>query len=114
MWSLLVVISWPNPDNTIFFLDSLRKGTFVITNNYSKKKIIIITYNDKQFCLKCNTVKLRIKYVEQIRSMSEVMCGYSVSRNAVVTSMAYIAHGNLNIRIHIDITGEMWFGVNMK
>ncbi len=25
--------------------------------------------------------------------------------------MGYIAQGNLNIRIHRDITGEMWFGV---
>jgi hypothetical protein len=25
--------------------------------------------------------------------------------------MGYIAKGNLNIRIHRDITGEMWFGV---
>jgi len=24
----------------------------------------------------------------------------------------YIAQGNLNIRIHRDITGEMWFGVD--
>ena len=24
---------------------------------------------------------------------------------------SYIAKGNLNIRIHRDITGEMWFGV---
>jgi hypothetical protein len=26
--------------------------------------------------------------------------------------MGYIAQGNLNIRIHRDITGEMWFGVD--
>jgi hypothetical protein len=26
--------------------------------------------------------------------------------------MGYIAKGNLNIRIHRDITGEMWFGVD--
>jgi hypothetical protein len=25
--------------------------------------------------------------------------------------MGYIAKGNLNIRMHRDITGEMWFGV---
>ncbi len=25
--------------------------------------------------------------------------------------MGYIAQENLNIRIHRDITGEMWFGV---
>ena len=25
--------------------------------------------------------------------------------------LSYIAKGNLNIRIHRDITGEMWFGV---
>jgi len=25
--------------------------------------------------------------------------------------IAHITHGNLNIRIHRDITGEMWFGV---
>jgi hypothetical protein len=25
--------------------------------------------------------------------------------------LSYIAQGNLNIRIHRDITGEMWFGV---
>ena len=25
--------------------------------------------------------------------------------------MGYIDQGNLNIRIHRDITGEMWFGV---
>ncbi len=25
--------------------------------------------------------------------------------------MGYIAQGNLNIRIHRDITGDMWFGV---
>ena len=25
--------------------------------------------------------------------------------------LSYIAKGNLNIRIHKDITGEMWFGV---
>ena len=25
--------------------------------------------------------------------------------------MGYIAKENLNIRIHRDITGEMWFGV---
>jgi hypothetical protein len=25
--------------------------------------------------------------------------------------MGYIAQRNLNIRIHKDITGEMWFGV---
>ncbi len=25
--------------------------------------------------------------------------------------MGYIAIGNLNIRIHWDITGEMWFGM---
>jgi hypothetical protein len=25
--------------------------------------------------------------------------------------MGYIAMGNLNMRIHRDITGEMWFGV---
>ena len=25
--------------------------------------------------------------------------------------MGYIAQGNLNIRIHRDITGEMWLGV---
>jgi hypothetical protein len=24
---------------------------------------------------------------------------------------SYITQGNLNIRIHRDITGEMWFGV---
>jgi len=24
---------------------------------------------------------------------------------------SYIINGNLNIRIHRDITGEMWFGV---
>jgi hypothetical protein len=24
--------------------------------------------------------------------------------------MGYIAQGNLNIRIHRDITGDMWFG----
>jgi hypothetical protein len=24
--------------------------------------------------------------------------------------MGYIAQGNLNIRIHRNITGEMWFG----
>jgi hypothetical protein len=24
----------------------------------------------------------------------------------------YIIQGNLNIRIHRDITGEMWFGVD--
>ncbi len=27
--------------------------------------------------------------------------------------MGFIAQGNLNIRIHRDITGEMWFGVDM-
>ncbi len=26
--------------------------------------------------------------------------------------MGYIAKGNLNIRIHRDITGGMWFGVD--
>jgi hypothetical protein len=26
--------------------------------------------------------------------------------------MEYIAKGNLNISIHRDITGEMWFGVD--
>ncbi len=26
--------------------------------------------------------------------------------------LSYIATGNLNIRIHRDITGEMWFGVS--
>jgi hypothetical protein len=26
--------------------------------------------------------------------------------------MGFIAQGNLNIRIHRDITGEMWFGVD--
>jgi len=26
--------------------------------------------------------------------------------------LSYIAKGNLNIRIHRDITGEMWFGVD--
>jgi hypothetical protein len=26
--------------------------------------------------------------------------------------MGYIAQGNLNIRIHRDITGEMWFVVD--
>ncbi len=25
--------------------------------------------------------------------------------------LSYIEQGNLNIRIHIDITGDMWFGV---
>ncbi len=25
--------------------------------------------------------------------------------------MGYMAQGNLNIRIHRDITGEMWFGI---
>ncbi len=25
--------------------------------------------------------------------------------------LSYIAQGNLNIRIHRNITGEMWFGV---
>ncbi len=25
--------------------------------------------------------------------------------------LSYIINGNLNIRIHRDITGEMWFGV---
>lgn len=25
--------------------------------------------------------------------------------------LSYIAQGNLNIRIHRDITGEMWFGI---
>ena len=25
--------------------------------------------------------------------------------------LSYIVKGNLNIRIHRDITGEMWFGV---
>jgi hypothetical protein len=25
--------------------------------------------------------------------------------------LSYIAKGNLNIRIHRDITGEMWYGV---
>jgi len=28
--------------------------------------------------------------------------------------LSYIAEGNLNIRIHRDITGEMWFGVDKK
>jgi len=28
--------------------------------------------------------------------------------------MGYIAQRNLNIRIHRDITGEMWFGVDKK
>ncbi len=28
--------------------------------------------------------------------------------------LGYIAMGNLNIRIHRDITGEMWFGVDKK
>ncbi len=28
--------------------------------------------------------------------------------------MGYIAQGNFNIRIHRDITGEMWFGVGKK
>jgi hypothetical protein len=27
--------------------------------------------------------------------------------------MGYIAQGDLNIRIHRDITGKMWFGVGM-
>ncbi len=27
---------------------------------------------------------------------------------------SYIINGNLNIRIHRDITGEMWFGVDIK
>ncbi len=26
---------------------------------------------------------------------------------------SYIINGNLNIRIHRDITGEMWFGVDL-
>ena len=28
-----------------------------------------------------------------------------------IEMFGYIAQGNLNIRIHRDITGEMWFGV---
>jgi len=28
--------------------------------------------------------------------------------------MGYIVNGNLNIRIHRDITGEMWFGVRRE
>ena len=28
--------------------------------------------------------------------------------------MGYIAKGNLNIRIHRDITGKMWFGVGCE
>jgi len=28
--------------------------------------------------------------------------------------LSYIAQGNLNIRIHRDITGKMWFGVDMS
>jgi hypothetical protein len=28
--------------------------------------------------------------------------------------LSYIAQGNLNIRVHRDITGEMWFGVGEK
>ena len=28
--------------------------------------------------------------------------------------MGYIAQGNLNIRIHRDITGDMWLGVDKK
>ena len=28
--------------------------------------------------------------------------------------LSYIAQGNLNIRIHRDITGVMWFGVDKK
>jgi len=31
-----------------------------------------------------------------------------------IEMMGYIAKGNLNIRIHMDITGEMWFGVGDK
>ncbi len=27
---------------------------------------------------------------------------------------SYIINGNLNIRIHRDITGEMWFGVDNR
>ncbi len=27
---------------------------------------------------------------------------------------SYITNGNLNIRIHRDITGEMWFGVDKE
>ena len=28
--------------------------------------------------------------------------------------MGYIVKGNLNIRIHRDITGKMWFGVGCE
>lgn len=28
--------------------------------------------------------------------------------------LSYIVKGNLNIRIHRDITGEMWFGVDKE
>ena len=28
--------------------------------------------------------------------------------------LSYIAKGNLNIRIHRDITGEMWFGADKQ
>ena len=39
----------------------------------------------------------------------EEFLGFTIDNLDELSS--YIINGNLNIRIHRDITGEMWFGV---
>jgi hypothetical protein len=50
--------------------------------------------------------------------MQEVLCDeiediefFDFAIDNLEELLSYIAQGNLNIRIHRDITGEMWFGV---
>jgi hypothetical protein len=38
-------------------------------------------------------------------------CRWFTAFEYYIEMMGYIAQGNLNIRMHGDITGEMWFGV---
>jgi hypothetical protein len=92
--------------------------------NWLKPKIKPYLHQLSQECIEEIAVYIESNDIEEIdcdtcHIMQEILCDeiedeefLNFAIENLEELLSYIAKGNLNIRIHRDITGEMWFGVD--
>jgi hypothetical protein len=95
----------------------------IVNSDWLKPKIKPYLHQISQDCIAEIAVYIESNDIEEVDCdtciiMQEVLCDeiediefFDFAIDNLEELLSYIAQGNLNIRIHRDITGEMWFGV---
>ena len=117
-------------NNQILYLNTV-KHRFTFYKYLGKYRGVPPTYIPRVIILILSSFSSLKLTLHNMLCNVNILCGYKVPRQILddkiddaeflefaITNfsemMGYIVKGNLNIRIHRDITGKMWFGVGCE